>query len=322
MNKKRFAARDVHGILLLNKASGVGSNHVLQQAKRLFRAKKAGHTGSLDPLATGMLPICFGETTKIAGHLLGRDKAYLATAIWGAETDTDDADGQITQTTASSVPDAETVQAALPNFTGQIMQKPPIYSAIKRNGVRLYEKARNGEEVIVEARPVEIKDITLLEHSAQQSTFHIHCGTGTYIRSFVRDLGQALGCLAHVGKLHRHWVTPFAKQNMHRIEALEAVAGDLSALDAMLLPIEQALSHLPSTTLTNHQLSDLVCGRQPQLDLTPDELTLVLNDAGIAMGLLRCSQEGRAKAERMFHAAQAYTARSEMLTQQSNLKKQ
>lgn len=314
MNKKRFATRDVHGILLLNKASGVGSNHVLQQAKRLFRAKKAGHTGSLDPLATGMLPICFGETTKIAGHLLGRDKAYLATAVWGAETDTDDADGQITQTSGASVPDAETVQAALPSFIGQIMQKPPVYSAIKRNGVRLYEKARSGEEVMVEARPVEVKNITLLEHNAQQSTFNVHCGTGTYIRSFVRDLGRKLGCLAHIGALHRYWVTPFADQPMHDMATLEAAIDSPDALNAMLLPLETALNHLPSITLTDHQLSDLVCGRQPALALAPDTLTLALNDAGTAMGLVRLNEHGRSKAERMFHAAQAYAASVQTLS--------
>lgn len=310
--------RDVHGILLLNKPAGVSSNYVLQKAKRLFQAKKAGHTGSLDPLATGMLPVCFGETTKIAGHLLGRDKAYLATAVWGSETDTDDADGDTTQTSTTSAPDVDTVKAALHEFIGDIMQKPPVYSAIKRDGVRLYEKARSGEEVVVEPRPVVIHDISLQDHNEKQSTFKVHCGTGTYIRSFVRDLGRKLGCLAHIGALHRYWVTPFAEQSMHDITALETAANDLDALDAMLLPLETALSHLPNITLTDHQLSNLVCGRQPVLDLAPDTLTLALNDAGTAMGLVRLNEEGRSKAERMFHAAQAYAASIETLRGESS----
>src|SRR6187402_1609874 len=242
MNRRTF--RDIHGILLLDKPLGLSSNQALQAARRLVGAAKGGHTGALDPLATGLLPLCFGEATKIAGLLLGSRKAYEAEVVLGTTTDSDDADGQPLRERPVPVLAEADVLAALAPFIGRIRQRPPIYSALKQGGEPLYAKARRGEAIEVPEREVQVDAIELLALDAGSARLRITCGSGTYVRSLVRDLGEALGCGAHVAELRRLWVDPFMQPRMVTLEQLRALAeqGSDVALDAHLLPIEAGLS--------------------------------------------------------------------------------
>lgn len=249
--KARF--RRLDGILLLDKPSGMSSNQALQRVRHLFRAEKAGHTGSLDPLATGLLPVCFGEATKIAGLLLGSRKAYETVARLGRTTDTDDADGQ--PLLERPVPEltADDVSQALQPLHGLIDQRAPIYSALKQGGERLYAMARRGEPVEAPVRQVEVHVIRLLEKDGDRLRLHVECGTGTYVRSIVRDLGERLGCGAHVEALRRLWVDPFHAPRMVTLESLQAeveAAGHVDALDRHLLEIGDGLQHFGSVVLS------------------------------------------------------------------------
>ena len=260
MRKRR--GRPVHGILLLDKQTGASSNHELQRAKRLFAARKAGHTGSLDPLATGMLPICFGEATKISGALLGADKAYETTLKLGITTDSADADGQVILN--RPVPDDLTsavFEQLCHRFIGSIQQTPPMVSAIKIDGQRLYKLARRGEVVDRPARTVTIHQLQVLSFSQDTARLRVLCSKGTYIRSLVTDIGDAIGCGAHVTQLRRLYVAPFEQHAMITLTALEKmthaeptaqtsnVALTQASLDALLLPIDSALQHLPAVHL-------------------------------------------------------------------------
>ena len=216
--------RRLDGLLLLDKPQGMSSNAALQAARRLFRAEKGGHTGSLDPLATGLLPLCFGEATKIAGLLLGSRKAYDTVAVLGTTTDTDDADGTPLRERPVPPLDMATVQAALAPLLGRIRQRAPIYSALKQGGEPLYAKARRGEAIEAPEREVEVHAIDLLDIAPGRITLRVECGSGTYVRSLVRDLGETLGCGAHVGVLRRLWVEPFREPRMFTLEALQALA--------------------------------------------------------------------------------------------------
>jgi len=238
------ARRDVNGILLLDKPAGLSSNAALQQARRLLRAEKGGHTGSLDPLATGLLPLCFGEATKIAGLLLGSRKAYAAQARLGVTTTTDDADGDVLERRAIAVFDEAVVRTALAELTGRIVQVPPVYSALKQGGEPLYRRARRGEDVAAAPREVDVHRLDLVGRSDDRLDLLVECGSGTYVRSLVRDLGERLGCGAHVTVLRRTWVEPFREPRMFTFEALAALAedGGPAALDALLLPLEAGLA--------------------------------------------------------------------------------
>ena len=252
MNKPRTqpAWRTVDGVLLFDKPPGMSSNQALQKVRRLLGAAKAGHTGSLDPLATGMLPLCFGEATKFAGLLLGSAKAYATTAVLGVTTDTDDADGQVLRTRPVPTLSAADIQAALAPLRGRVRQRPPIYSALKQGGEALYRKARRGEAIEVPEREVEVHALRLLGQQGERLQLEVGCGSGTYVRSLVRDLGEALGCGAHVAMLRRLWVDPFRGQPMHTLASLEArAATGREALDTLLLGPEQALPHLPRLAL-------------------------------------------------------------------------
>ncbi|HEX7079655.1 MAG TPA: tRNA pseudouridine(55) synthase TruB [Gammaproteobacteria bacterium] len=247
MGNRRRPGRDVTGILLLDKPRGSTSNRALQQAKRLFRAAKAGHTGSLDPLATGMLPICFGAATKLAGYLLDARKTYSVTAELGVATDTGDADGAVTARSDAPAPSEARLRTALAAFVGEIEQTPPMHSALKHDGRRLYELARRG--VVVERKPrrVRIFAATLDEYVWPRCRFTVTCSKGTYIRSLVADLASEAGTLGHVAALRRLAVEPFREADMVGLEALEAAAASgLSALDAFLLPLDAALPDWPS----------------------------------------------------------------------------
>jgi tRNA pseudouridine55 synthase len=259
----KMKANTVTGILLLDKAPGITSNRALQQAKRLFNAAKAGHTGSLDPLATGLLPICFGEATKIAGYLLGARKAYAAECRLGVTTDTGDADGAVLATRPVPEMDAAAIEAALTRLTGRIVQVPPVYSALKQHGVPLYKRARRGEDVTAPPREVEVLRFDLLERRDDMLKLHVECGSGTYVRSLVRDLGELLGCGAHLTALRRLWVEPFREPRMATLDQLSDLRereGE-TALNACLLPIETGLADWPALVLNADDADAVTHGR-------------------------------------------------------------
>lgn len=247
----------MHGILLLDKPPGGSSNRALQRVKRLFDARKAGHTGSLDPLATGMLPLCLGEATKLAAHLIDADKGYETTLRLGVTTDSGDADGDVLETRALPHDlDAAAFAAHCRHFVGPQLQVPPMVSAIKVDGRRLYALARDGIVVEREPRPVTIRALEVLAFDGETARLAVRCSKGTYIRSLVTDIGERIGCGAHVTALRRTFVAPFEACPMVTIEALEErVAAAASAeaaraaLDASLLPPDAGLGHLPEAWL-------------------------------------------------------------------------
>lgn len=259
---RRKNQRPLNGILLLDKPQGLSSNSALQQVRRLLRAEKGGHTGSLDPLATGLLPLCFGEATKIAGLLLGSRKAYETEALLGATTTTDDAEGEVVQRRDIPPLDDSTIEAALATLTGRIVQVPPIYSALKQDGLPLYARARAGEDVQAKPREVDVQRLELLGRDGDRLRLLVECGSGTYVRSLVRDLGEKLGCGAHVTVLRRLWVDPFRAPQMHTLEALDRLAQTgTGALDALLLPLEHGLADYPQVRLDAEQVACLRYGQ-------------------------------------------------------------
>lgn len=260
----RRKLRPLDGILLLDKPSGPSSNQALQRVKQLYRAAKAGHTGSLDPLATGLLPVCLGEATKIAGHLLGSRKAYRTVAVLGATTDTDDADGQVLLERPVPPLGESLIEAALAPLRGRIAQRAPIYSALKSGGEPLYARARRGEAIEAPVREVEVHRLELLRRDDARLELEIECGSGTYVRSLVRDLGEALGCGAHVAQLRRLWVEPFHEPRMHTLDELEQVAasGGEEALDRLLLPLEAGLAGFPRVRLDAGEAARLRHGQR------------------------------------------------------------
>ena len=243
--------RRVNGILLLDKPPGLTSNAALQVVKKMFVARKAGHTGSLDPLATGLLPLCFGEATKISGFLLDADKDYRVTCKFGERTTTGDAEGEVISQRPLDGLSEKQVRKAMENFVGDIEQIPPMYSALKHKGERLYKLARQGIEVEREARQVTIFELELLDFNAPLAELRVHCSKGTYVRTLVEDIGELLGCGAHVAGLRRVGLGPFDDPQMIDIETLEAVAADGHyALDQLLLPLESGLAQWPHVRLT------------------------------------------------------------------------
>ncbi len=233
--------RDVHGWVVLDKPVGMTSTHAVSVVKRAFSAKKAGHAGTLDPLASGLLPIALGEATKTVPFVMDGRKAYQFTVAWGTQTDTDDTEGKVIATSEAR-PEEAAITALLPRFTGTIQQVPPKYSAIKIAGERAYDLAREGEEVTLQARPVEIDALRIVSHSAETTTFEAECGKGTYVRAIARDLGLALGCLGHVAHLRRTRVGPFSVADAASVESLRE---SLEAATAALLPVKTALSLIP-----------------------------------------------------------------------------
>lgn len=241
--------RDVNGILLLDKPAGASSNRALQQARRLFGAAKAGHTGSLDPLATGMLPVCFGTSTRLSHFLLGADKEYLVEARVGERTATADAEGEVLERSAVR-PDRAAWEAAAAAFTGVIEQIPPMHSAVHHQGRRLYELAREGREVERQPRQVTIHALEVQVCDGDTVALRVRCSKGTYVRTLVEDMAAHCGALAHIVALRRSFVQPFASREMHTMERIEAAAEEgHTALDALLLPPEAALDDWPRVQL-------------------------------------------------------------------------
>lgn len=244
---KNSRSEMIDGVLLLNKPAGLTSNQALQRVKRLLKAKKAGHTGSLDPAATGMLPLCFGEATKICAFLLNADKTYRVTAKLGVSTDTGDADGKPTTTADVPAMSRDEWDAVLQKFLGESMQIPPMYSALKKDGKRLYELARKGEQVDRDARPIRIDDIELLELADTRLVFRVRCSKGTYVRSLVEDIAKKAGTVAHTSRLHRENVAGFDASSMLELTVAEALVEESrEALQDRLMPADAALTEMPA----------------------------------------------------------------------------
>ena len=260
MSRPRKRGRDIDGVFLLDKPQGMSSNDIMQKVKRLFQANKAGHTGALDPLATGMLPICLGEATKFSQFLLDADKRYVATAKLGERTDTSDAEGQVVETRPVNVETSQ-ILTALEQFRGDILQVPTMFSALKHNGKPLYEYARAGITVEREARPITIFGINFIEYQAPSLTLEVHCSKGTYIRTLVDDLGEVLGCGAHVTVLRRTAVADYPTEKMMTWDALQALA-EQGDLDQHLLPIDTAVSKLPALKLNAEQSKGIGFGQR------------------------------------------------------------
>ena len=299
----RIKHRDLHGIVLLDKPLGLSSNQALQSVRRLLRAVKGGHTGALDPLATGLLPLCFGEATKLAGSLLGARKAYLAECRLGITTDTADREGEIVRQRPLPALDEATIEAALARLRGCILQVPPMYSALKRDGERLYAKARRGESVEVPPREVEIHQLELLGRTDDTLTLLVECGSGTYVRSLAADLGEDLGCGAHLTALRRLWVEPFREPHMVTLEQLQQAAeqGD-EALLAWLLPVSAGLSDLPVLQLDELQSMAIARGQQIELPQAPPTgRCAAFAKDGALLALLELDDSGRARILRGFN---------------------
>jgi tRNA pseudouridine55 synthase len=299
--------RDFDGILLLDKPNGLSSNQALQKVRRLFNARKAGHTGSLDPLATGLLPICFGEATKIAGHLLGARKAYAAECLLGVTTTTADADGDILRTReVPALTDAD-IDAAMAPLRGRIVQTPPIYSAIKRDGVALYKRARRGEAVLAPPpRNVEVSRFDLVQRSENRLQLQVECGSGTYVRSLVSDLGESLGCGAHLTALRRLWVEPFVEPVMSTLAQLQALLDDggFDRLDARVLPLESGLTALPALAVSAAEAAQLKQGKcVVQTRLTDLPLCRALDAQDRLVALVEIDGAGRVRVRRGFNSA-------------------
>ncbi|OOS02048.1 tRNA pseudouridine(55) synthase TruB [Canicola haemoglobinophilus] len=263
MNKPRKKGRDVNGIFLLDKSQGMSSNDIMQKVKRLFQANKAGHTGALDPLATGMLPICLGEATKFSQYLLDADKRYQVIAKLGERTDTSDADGQVVQEREVNV-DLAKILTALQQFRGDIMQVPTMFSALKHQGKPLYEYARAGITVEREARPISIFELKFIDYQEPYLTLEVHCSKGTYIRTLVDDIGEVLGCGAHVTMLRRIGVADYPRDKMMTLEQLQQLVeqDDLDLLDQHLLPMDTAVIRLPQLVLTEEQTKAVGFGQR------------------------------------------------------------
>ena len=289
--------RDVDGILLFDKPQGLSSNQALQRVRHLFGARKAGHTGSLDPLATGLLPICLGEATKIAGYLLGSRKAYVAECQLGTTTNTDDADGEILSTRA--VPSNINFEAYLQTLRGRIRQTPPKFAAIKQAGVALYKLARRGEDVTPPTRDVDVYRLDLLGNDGDRLRLHVECGSGTYVRSIVRDLGEKIGCGAHLTALRRVWVDPFRDPAMVTLGELAAM--DQDARDGLLLPLEQALAPLPRISLDDAGELRLRQGKTlTQAILRDVPLARAMDSAGRLVALVSIDDAGEVRVKRGF----------------------
>jgi tRNA pseudouridine55 synthase len=277
---RRRKGRDVHGIVLLDKPVGYSSNQAVQKVRWLFQARKAGHTGSLDPFATGMLPICLGEASKTAAFMLDASKTYLARAFLGRATTTGDTEGELSETAPLPELNADEVARVLSRFLGRIQQTPPMYSALKHEGQPLYRLARAGREVPRQPREVTVHALELLEWDPPFLQFRVHCSKGTYVRTLAEDIARAMGSCAHLQALRRLEVEPFREADMITLEALEALAGE-GTIERCLSPPDAGLQRWPVVVLDEGQALRFAHGN-PIRGLT-----------GAAAGLIRVYGPGR-----------------------------
>ena len=307
MARRRRKGRAVSGVLLLDKPAGITSNKALQEVKHIFRAAKAGHTGSLDPLATGMLPICLGEATKISAFLLDADKRYRVVCQLGVTTTTGDADGEVVDSKDCTHVTLKQVEKLVPDFSGSISQVPPMYSAVKHQGQRLYALAREGIEVERKPRTVQIYQLLLHALHDGKLDFEVACSKGTYIRTLVEDIGKALGCGAHVVDLRRLSVGPF-EGGMVTIDELRAAAGGgdqaaFEALDQYLLPIDSGIADWPDVHLDANAAFYVRQGQPIQVPHAPTEGWVRIYDRSEFLGVGEIQDDGRVAPRRMIQAS-------------------
>ncbi|MED5611837.1 tRNA pseudouridine(55) synthase TruB [Pseudomonas sp. JH-2] len=296
--------RAVDGVLVLDKPRGMSSNQALQKVRWLLNAEKAGHTGSLDPLATGVLPLCFGEATKFSQYLLDADKGYETQARLGVTTTTGDAEGEVLEERQVTV-GREALEAVLPRFRGEIEQVPPMYSALKKDGQPLYKLARAGEVVEREARSVTIARLELLAFEAPCATLAVSCSKGTYIRTLVEDIGRELGCGAHVAALRRTQAGPFGlAQAVTLDELVQAHAeGGNEALDRFLLPVDAGLEHWPLLQLSEHSAYYWLHGQPVRAPEAPKFGMLRVQDhEGRFIGIGEVTDDGRIAPRRLIRS--------------------
>jgi len=298
---RRPKGRFIDGILLLDKDTGMSSNFALQRVKRFFNANKAGHTGALDPLATGMLPICLGEATKFSQHLLEADKRYLVTAKLGERTDTSDSDGEVVQTRSVNITQA-LLDDKLAFFRGTTQQIPSMYSALKYQGQPLYKYAREGIEVPRESRPITVFELNFIKLEGDELTLDIHCSKGTYIRTIIDDLGEMLGCGAHVIMLRRTQVAEYPYEKMVTLAQLEALleqsyrqdVAPKTLMDPLLLSMDSAVAKFPEINLPDTMLYYVMQGQAIQAaGLKPDELVrITIGDERRFVGIGTMNDDG------------------------------
>jgi tRNA pseudouridine55 synthase len=299
--KHRAPTRSIDGILLLDKPLGLSSNAALQLVKRLYAAEKAGHTGSLDPLATGLLPICLGQATKLSGLLLDADKRYRARVQLGARTSTGDAEGEVVARSDPAALTRAALESAMSGFAGDILQVPPMYSALKRDGQPLYRLARAGVEVERAPRAVRIHQLRLLEFGGGQFEFEVACSKGTYVRTLAEDWAAAAGQQAHLSALRRTGLVPFDPQPMVTLEQLQA-AGEAGTADALLLAPSAALRGWPQARVSALQAGRLVHGQAVQLGGMPAGAVAVLGEQGQLLGIGEIDAAGRLAPRRWLSA--------------------
>ncbi|WP_158772481.1 tRNA pseudouridine(55) synthase TruB [Cobetia sp. L2A1] len=301
---RRRRGLPIDGVLLLDKPKGMSSNYALQKARRLYQAQKAGHTGTLDPMATGLLPVCFGEATKFSSHLLEADKVYRARIKFGQDTDTGDAEGTvIREREIPDVTDAE-LEVVLDRFRGEIDQVPPMYSALKHQGRPLYELARQGIEIERAVRRVTIYNMALLARHSDGIEIEVAVSKGTYIRSLAEDIGEVLGCGAHLTVLRRLKTGPFTGDAMLDFERLEALA-DQQAREGVLLPVDILLDHLPRLDISVDMAWLILRGQQAETatgTLEVDSVARVYRDQQL-LGLVRIVAEGVIAPRRLLSTA-------------------
>ncbi len=292
------AGYDIHGILLLDKRLGVSSNRALQEVKRLFNAKKAGHTGSLDPLASGLLPVCLGEATKTSAYLLNESKRYQVEIQLGIVTDTGDAEGTIIQ--ERSVPELtqEQLNNCLNNFVGSYDQVPPMFSALKYNGKKLYELAREGKTVVRKSRRIAIYELQFIDYQHNQLTIDVRCSKGTYIRSLAEDIGDFLDCGGTVTKLRRLAVGNFTIEQCYTIEQLQEMPVEL--LKNILIAVDEPLNSMPVINVTDEQAQAIRHGQALQMDEATEGLVRIYSKQ-IFLGLGEMIMGGKLAPKKLYH---------------------
>jgi tRNA pseudouridine55 synthase len=296
----RARGRPVSGILLLDKPLGLSSNHALQRVKRLYDARKAGHTGSLDPLADGMLPICFGDATKLSAFLLDADKHYWFRVKLGETTATGDTEGEVLKVRPIDDVTPDQIEQVLQKFVGEIQQLPPMYSALKHKGKRLYELAREGVEVEREPRTVRIYSLALGEVNLPEFELRVHCSKGTYVRTLAEDIGEALGCGAHVTALRRTGVGPYTGFEMYSMEMLEQTAEQgKPAIDRLLLPIDTALSDWPEVRVNADTAFYLKQGQAVLVPRAPTEGWVRIYEGETFLAVGQVQEDGRIAPKRL-----------------------
>ena len=295
---KRKSGLNVHGILLLDKRLGVSSNKALQEVRRLLNANKAGHTGSLDPLATGLLPLCFGEATKVSAMMLDDDKRYAVTIRLGVMTDTGDAEGVVLETKPVPSLKKEQIHACLQHFTGEIEQVPPMYSALKHNGKKLYELAREGITVDRKARCITLYELKLIDFANEQLKLEVFCSKGTYIRSLAEDIGHYFGCGGTVTELRRLQAGQFQLAEAFTIEQFTAMTID--ELHGHFIPVDAPLAHLPAVSLSDEQATAIRYGQSIDFD-AKQAGTVRLYDNSLFLGLGETALNAKLAPKKLFN---------------------